>query len=402
METGITLERAVALLEEAAVPVGTEILPATEAAGRVLAADVMAPMDQPPWPRSPLDGYALRAEDTAKADRDHPTVLRIVDTVYAGGWSEANVGPGEVVRLMTGAPIPAGCDCVVRQEDTAAPGAGLVQVFTPLQPWENYCFRGEDFRAGEVLLPAGTRLSGAALGVLASAGLLRQDVHLTVRRKVRCALICTGDELVPNGVRPLPPGKIYSANEALLESRLTALGVELTSVRGCFGDDAGALAEVMAAACGENDLVITTGGVSVGERDILHEALPLLGAERLFWQVEMKPGSPVMLSRLRGVPILSLSGNPFAAAATFELLARPLLAALAGAEDLKMNTCTAILDTPFSKGGRRFLRGFFRDGRVRLPEGHSSGQLRSSVGANCLVELDGPRSAGSEVKVYLL
>jgi len=406
METGVSLERALRIVLDHAVRVGAEELPAREARGRVLAADVSAPMDQPPWPRSPLDGYALRAADSAGASRETPVTLTVVDTVFAGGVSTATVGPGQAVRLTTGAPIPAGCDCVIRQEDTDG-GREKAALYKALRPWENYCFAGEDFHAGETLLPAGTRLNAAALGILASAGLLGPDSRLSVFRRVRCALLCTGDELAPGDVRPLPPGKIYSANEALLSARLTELGAALTTVRGCFGDDAAALAAALAEAAEESDLILTTGGVSVGEKDILHQALPLLGAETLLWRVALKPGSPLMFSVYRGVPILSLSGNPFAAAATFELLGRPLLAALAGAEDLLPQTVSGVLETPFPKSspGRRFVRGVFRSGAVTLPAGHSSGQLRSAAGTNCLVEIpagSGPLPAGTDVTVHLL
>ncbi|MBR1658990.1 MAG: molybdopterin molybdotransferase MoeA [Oscillospiraceae bacterium] len=402
MEKDITVERAVELLRAAVRPVGTERVPAREAHGRVPAENVYAPIDQPPWPRSPLDGYALRASDSAGA----PVTLRVADTVYAGGVPSVSVGSGECVRIMTGAMIPDGCDCVIRQEDTDG-GTERVTLFKSLRPWDNYCFAGEDFKAGAVLVPAGTVLNAAAMGVLASAGMLRPGETLTVRRHVRCALICTGDELAPNETRPLPPGKIYSSNAALLASRLRELGIGLTGVQAAFGDDAAALAHEIRAAAREADLVLTTGGVSVGTKDILHETLPLLGAERVFWRVELKPGSPVMFSLLDGVPVLSLSGNPFAAWATFELFARPLLAALAGTDALLPLKCLGTLEMPFPKGGRarRFVRGVFRDGRVALPEGHSSGQLASAVGTNCLAEIPanaGPLPAGSAVRVWLL
>ena len=225
METGISVERAIELIEQYTTTVGTERLAATRAHGRILAEDVCAPIDQPPWPRSPLDGYALRASDSTGASEAAPVTLRVVDTVYAGGWSDVTVGEGQAVRLMTGAPIPAGCDCVIRQEDTDL-GADSVQIFKALRAWDNYVRAGGDFQRGDVLLPAGTKLSGNALGVLASAGLHRDDEALTVYRRVRVAVICTGDELVPNSVRPLPKGKIYSSNEAVLASRLTELGMD--------------------------------------------------------------------------------------------------------------------------------------------------------------------------------
>ena len=406
MEQSISVERAVELITMNSKPVGIETIPASQVAGRVLAEDVAAPMDQPPWPRSPLDGYALRAADSAGASVTTPVSLRVVDTIYAGGWSEVTVGPGEAVRLMTGAPIPAGCDCVIRQENTDE-GTDTVRIFLELRPWENYCYAGEDFRTGEVILPAGTRLTGSALGILASAGLYRDDAELRVYRTVRCALLCTGDELVGNSVRPLPQGMIYSSNGALLASRLQQLGIELTLCRGAIADDAAALADAIRAAAQDADVIITTGGVSVGAKDILHETLPLLGADRIFWQVRLKPGSPLMFSLYEGKPILSLSGNPFAAGATFELFARPMLAKMAGTEDLLPLVFPAVLGTPFKKHGRgrRFVRAYFRNGHVTLPAGHSSGQLASSVGTNCLAELppgDRPFVEGDTVRVYLL
>lgn len=402
METGISVERAIDLILQHTKPVGTEQIPATQAHNRVLAADVKSPIDQPPWPRSPLDGYALRSEDTEKL----PVTLKVVDTIYAGGWSEVTVQPGQCVRLMTGAPIPDGCDCVIRQEDTDG-GAAEVAISKSLRHFENYCFAGEDFKCGDTLLPSGTRLTGNAMGVLAAAGLIREDEILTVYKPIRCAVLCTGDELVPNSVRPLPKGKIYSSNEAVLAARLSELGIEITTIRGEFTDEPEALAAAIREAMETSDAVITTGGVSVGAKDILHETLPLLEADRLFWRVKLKPGTPLMFSLYQGKPILSLSGNPFAASATFELFARPMLAALSGCGDLQMQIVSAPLATPFEKfgKGRRFVRAILQDGKVILPQGHSSGQLASSVGTNCLAEIppaDAPFAVGDTVKVWIL
>lgn len=404
METEITVERAVELVSDLA-PLPPEEVPAPLARGRVLAEDLTAPMDQPPWPRSPLDGYALRASDSAGAGPDSPLTLPVADCLFSGDWREEPAPEGSALRIMTGAPIPRGCDCVIRQEDTESDGE-RVTIRHSLRPWENYCFQGEDYRKGDTLLPAGTRLDANAMGILASAGLFREDVRLRVRRRPRCALICTGDELAEQGTRPLPPGKIYSANAAALSARLEELGMELGLCLERFSDDAGALAETLRSACGDCDAVFTTGGVSVGAKDILHEALPLLRAERVFWRVELKPGSPLMYARYRGTPILCLSGNPFAAGATFELFGRPLLGALSGRKDLLPLRTRGVLEQGFpKKGGRRFVRGLFRNGRVTLPEGHSSGQLRSAAGTNCLAEIPagaGPLAPGAEVTVWLL
>ena len=406
METGISVERAIELIEANVRPVEAGHIRATRAQGRILSEDICAPMNQPPWPRSPLDGYAFRAADSAGASKESPITLRVVETLYAGSWTEREVQSGEAVRLMTGAPIPVGCDCVIRQEDTDG-GKDAVQIYQSLQPYDNYCSAGCDFKAGDLLLPAGTRLTGNALGVLASAGLYREEVMLPVYHKVRCAVICTGDELVPNDTRPLPPGKIYSSNAAVLASRLAELGVELTSLLPLFSDSADALADAIYEAAENADVIITTGGVSVGAKDILHETLPLLFADRIFWQVKLKPGSPVMFSLYRERPLLSLSGNPFAASATFELFARPLLAKLSGCADLNPVITEGVLAEDFTKPGkgRRFVRAVFRNGVVTIPQGHSSGQLASAVGTNCLAEIppiSEPLKKESRVKVWLL
>ena len=401
MKTGLTLEEAQQALCDNIDCLGTEKLPLAGALGRRLAEEITAPMDQPPFDRSPLDGYALRAADTAGACREHPVSLTVADTLYAGDAPRVPVAPGRAVRVMTGAMLPAGCDCVLKQEDTDM-GSPAVEIYASLRPGDNYVYRGEDYRAGTCLLPAGSRVDAAAVGVLSSAGI----TEVPVNRRPRVGVLSTGHEVVEPGVRPLPVGKIYGANLPLLLSRLRELGVE--NVTGQLaGDDPQAVAEAMARMLETCDLVITTGGVSVGDKDIFHQALPLLGAERVFWKLKLKPGSPAMFSRFRGKPILSLSGNPFAAFTTFELLARPLLAALSGEPELLPRREKAVLDTPFPKGSgiRRFVRGKYENGHVSLPEGHSSGVLRSLVGCSCLVDIpagSGPLAAGQTVDILML
>jgi len=402
MKTGYTLEEAREVILEQSGVLGAEVLPAGEALGRTLAEDIIAPMAQPPFDRSPLDGYALRAADIAGAGRERPVALRVTEVVCAGEVSKRSVGPGQAVRIMTGAMLPEGCDCVLRQEDTDM-GAPVVRIYAALKPGDNYVNCGEDYRKGEVLLPAGSRVDAAAVGLLASAGI----TEVPVRRRPRVRVLSTGDELAAPGVRPLPVGKIYGANLPLLLARLKELGIEDASGE-LAGDDPGAVAEAMERLLADCDVLITTGGVSVGDRDIFHQALPLLGAERVFWRLKLKPGSPAMFSRYGGKPILSLSGNPFAAFTSFELLARPLLAALSGEAGLLPRRGKAVLETPFPKGGgpvRRFVRGSCENGRVTLPDGHSSGVLRSLTGCNCLVDLPaacGPLAAGETVAILHL
>lgn len=401
MRTRIELEEARALMAESVRPLGVEQVSRQEALGRTLAEDVTAPLDQPPFDRSPLDGYALRSADLTGASPEHPVSLRVVETVYAGGVPSRVLGPGEAIRIMTGAMLPRGCDCVLQHERTDN-GLEQVQIYAALSPHDNYCDRGEDYRTGEVLLPAGTVVDAAAVGVLASAGLS----SVPVRRRPVVRVLSTGDEVVSPDLHPLPAGKIYGSNQELLTARLRELGV--SDVKGLLiGDDPREVADTMAQLLGECDLLITTGGVSAGDKDIFHEALPLLGAERVFWKVNLKPGTPAMYSLWQGQPILSLSGNPFAAAATFELLARPLLAALTGESRFSLRSRTAVVDGSFPKAspGRRFLRGFYQEDRVSLTGKNDSGMLASLVGCNCLVDLPAgspPVQEGQTVTVLLL
>lgn len=401
MRTRIELEEARALMAESVRPLGVEQVSRQEALGRTLAEDVTAPLDQPPFDRSPLDGYALRSADLTGASPEHPVSLRVVETVYAGGVPSRVLGPGEAIRIMTGAMLPRGCDCVLQHERTDN-GLEQVQIYAALSPHDNYCDWGEDYRTGEVLLPAGTVVDAAAVGVLASAGLS----SVPVRRRPVVRVLSTGDEVVSPDLHPLPAGKIYGSNQELLTARLRELGV--SDVKGLLiGDDPREVADTMAQLLGECDLLITTGGVSAGDKDIFHEALPLLGAERVFWKVNLKPGTPAMYSLWQGQPILSLSGNPFAAAATFELLARPLLAALTGESRFSLRSRTAVVEGSFPKAspGRRFLRGFYQEGRVSLTGKNDSGMLASLVGCNCLVDLPAgspPVQEGQTVTVLLL
>lgn len=401
MRTRIELEEARALLAESVRPLGVEQVSRQEALGRTLAEDVTAPLDQPPFDRSPLDGYALRSADLTGASPEHPVSLRVMETVYAGGVPSRALGPGEAIRIMTGAMLPRGCDCVLQHERTDN-GLEQVQIYAALSPHDNYCDRGEDYRTGEVLLPAGTVVDAAAVGVLASAGLS----SVPVRRRPVVRVLSTGDEVVSPDLHPLPAGKIYGSNQELLTARLRELGV--SDVKGLLiGDDPREVADTMAQLLGECDLLITTGGVSAGDKDIFHEALPLLGVERVFWKVNLKPGTPAMYSLWQGQPILSLSGNPFAAAATFELLARPLLAALTGESRFSLRSRTAVVEGSFPKAspGRRFLRGFYQEGRVSLTGKNDSGMLASLVGCNCLVDLPAgspPVQEGQTVTVLLL
>ena len=398
----IELEQAIeVLLAHTARVAETERIPLIDALGRVAAEEVRAGFDNPPFDRSPLDGYTFAAASTRDASAEHPVTLRLVGEECAGEFFTGTVGAGECVRIMTGGAIPKGCDCVVRQEDVREDGDTICVPFTS-EPYENYCYAGEDIKKDTVLLRQGQLIRAAQLGVLASEGYGTVQVY----RRVRVAVASTGDELLQPG-EPLRPGKIYNSNLYLLAGRLKELGAEVT-VLGSVPDDIDKAAEVIASYADVVDVFLTSGGVSVGKKDIMHGVVPALGAERLFWRVCMKPGAPA-IAYTRGKMLgIALSGNPFAAFATFELMAKPALLRLAGQTDVLPVRRRAVLADAFPKDcpGRRFLRARMEaDGRVSLPDQHESGSLFSAAGCDAFVDVPAgtkPLAAGTEVEVVIL
>ena len=398
----IELEQAVEiLLAHASLVTETEDVPLLDAVGRVAAEDIKAGFDNPPFDRSPLDGYTFAAASTRMATAESPVTLRVAAEECAGDFFAGTVGAGECVRIMTGGAIPQGCDCVVRQEDVREDGDAIRVPFTS-KPYENYCYAGEDIKKGTVILRQGQIIRAAQIAVLASEGHATVHVH----RRVRVAVASTGDELLQPG-EPLRPGKIYNSNLYLLAGRLKELGAEVTVV-GSVPDDVERAAEVIASYADKVDVFLTSGGVSVGKKDIMHGVVPALGAERLFWRVCMKPGAPAIAytrGRLLGI---ALSGNPFAAFATFELMAKPALLRIAGQTDVLPARRRAVLADAFPKEclGRRFLRARMEaDGRVSLPDQHESGSLFSAAGCDAFVDVPAgtkPLAAGTEVEVVLL
>ena len=389
----IELEQAVEVLLAHTTPVAeTERVPLLDAVGRVAAEDVRAGFDNPPFDRSPLDGYTFAAASTANASAENPVTLRVIGEECAGDFFDGVVGGGA---------IPKGCDCVVRQENVQEDGARIHVPFTS-KPYENYCYAGEDIKKNTVLIRQGQRIRAAHLAVLASEGYGDVLVH----RHVRVAVASTGDELLQPG-DPLRPGKIYNSNLYLLAGRLKELGAEVTVV-GSVPDDVERAAEVIASYADSVDLFLTSGGVSVGKKDIMHGVVPALGAQRLFWRVCMEPGAPA-IAYTRGQMLgIALSGNPFAAYATFELMARAALAHLAGETAVALPRRRAVLADAFPKAcvGRRFLRARIEaDGRVSLPDQHASGSLFSAAGCDAFVDVPAgtkPLAAGTEVEVVLL
>lgn len=399
---GVTVEKAVELILRCTAPiVRTEEVPLFEVSGRVIAQDMISQIDNPPFDRSPIDGYACRSADIRGASKDTPVLLSVIGEVDAGQYMESVVQSGQAVRIMTGAPVPKGCDCCIRQESTDY-GESIVRIYEEVKPWGNYCYRGEDFKRGATLVKEGTKLSYAEAGILASMG----SANAVVYQKPRIALLTTGDEVINPGEK-LSPGKIYNSNQTMLAVRMREMGI-VPFMAEAVPDEPASMAAALEKAAEEADIIITTGGVSVGKKDIMHEALPLMGAERIFWRVLLKPGTPTIFSVYKGIPIISLSGNPFGAAANFELLIRPMLAKMMHDKTLVPVRRTAIMADEFSKAshGRRFIRAIWNNGRVYMPGGlHSSGVLASLRGCNCMVDIQPGNKGlrpGDEVEVVLL
>lgn len=372
------------ILQSVSSPLELQSCPLKQCRGRILAQDITAPMDNPPFSRSALDGYAVRKADIQGASSQNPVRLPVDGTLFAGPCAPCFLAPGHAMRIMTGAVMPEGADYVIRQEDTDQ-GQDQVSVFVSGSSRPNYASQGEDIQKGTLLLEAGCRIGPAEMGILASMGI--QEVP--VRRRPRVALLSTGDELSLPGT-PLERGKIYNSSLFVLAAKLEELGTEPVMIRMLKDDPQAAALEIRRIA-GEKtaDLIITTGGVSVGQKDIFHQTVPMSQGELIFWRLKIKPGSPVMFWKLDDLPVLSLSGNPFAAFATFELLARPLIGKLLGSDQVLMKQGEGILSGSFQchAGLRRFVRARCQDGMITLPQGHSSGMLLSLKGCNCLVDI---------------
>jgi molybdopterin molybdotransferase len=372
------LQRLLTLAE--ATPIhGREIVALAAADGRVLATDLVAGLDLPPWPNSAMDGYAFCLADW----RGEP--LPISQRILAGQAPEP-LQPGTCARIFTGAPMPSGADTVEMQENVELQVDGRVRFREPLEAGQNVRPQGQETHAGEVVLPAGTRLGPVELGLAASLGC----AVLPLRRKPRVAVISTGDELIEPG-RPLGPGQIYNSNRGLLCAWLQRLGCEVRDA-GILPDDAQRTRDALAA-LGDADLILSTGGVSVGEADYLGQVLHEEG-ELALWKLAIKPGKPLTCGHFRGVPVLGLPGNPASTLVTFGLLARPYLLRRLGAQRVEPLAFEVPAGFAWSKAGKRreYLRARLEGGRAVLYPNQSSGVLRSAAWAEGLVEVLEDRS----------
>ncbi|HBH02330.1 MAG TPA: molybdopterin molybdenumtransferase MoeA [Candidatus Rokubacteria bacterium] len=394
----LTVEEALGAILSRVEPLGAERVELLAALGRVLAEPIVARRAVPPWPASSMDGYALRAADT----RDGGVDLAVVGRVAAGSLPRRALGRGEAMRIFTGAPLPEGADAVVPQEDVAAEGD---RVRVAARVARGACVRpaGEDVRAGDLVLEPGHALGPAEVGLLATLG----HARVAVGRRPRVAILSTGNELADLGTEP-GPGQIANTNTYSLLAQVREAGGEALNL-GVAPDRLEAI-EARVRAGMAADVLVSSAGVSVGELDLVREALARAGAELHLWQVAMRPGKPITFGSLGGRPVFGLPGNPVSAMVTFELFVRPALRKLAGARALERPRVRARALAPIANPGAR--RGYLRVTLhreagglgARLTGDQGSAILRSMVAADGLAVVPGDTrvAAGEELEVILL
>lgn len=408
----ISVDEALAYILDHIEPLPAEEVALLDGLDRILAEDVVANIDIPPFRNSAMDGYAVRAGDTAGAGPDTPVTLRVVEDVAAGSVPQVAIGPGTAARIMTGAPMPPGADAVVRFEETSegrdTAHDGTVRIYKAVSPMDNVRPAGEDIRRGQKVLEAGRLLRPQELGVLAALGRPTVRVH----RRPRVALLATGDELV--GIdEEITPGKIRNINEYTTAAQVRRYGgvpVQLGIARDTVED----LTHKIRAGLEQNvDLFLTSAGVSVGDYDVVKNVLAAEG-EMHFWQVAIKPGKPLAFGKIGGVPVLGLPGNPVAAMVAFEVFARPAIRKMAGWTRWEKPRVRATLREDVTNSGRRhYMRAVVLRGEAGYEVTtrgdtvvvQGSGILTSMVWANAfLVVPEGETflPAGSLVEVEML
>jgi molybdopterin molybdotransferase len=407
-DRNFSVDQARAAIAAALQPIAeVQTVPLALALGRVLAADVISPIDVPAHDNSAMDGYAFASADL---QAEAPTLLQVVGTVMAGAPHVGHIARGQALRIMTGAVMPAGLDSVVPHELCRLEGLQVRLEPGVIRAGENRRRRGEDLTLGRAALPSGRLLKPADLGLIASLGLTR----VAVRRRLRVALFSTGNELREAG-QALEPGCIYDSNRYSLMGALQRLGMDVIDL-GLVPDEPAALERTLAAAVTQADAVLTSGGVSMGDADHVRELLAQLG-EVAFWKVAMRPGRPFAFGPLRnpeaGAPVwlFALPGNPVAALVTFYVFARNALLQLAGAEPQPLPVLQARCTTSIRKrpGRTEFQRAVVEPAaaggwQVRLTGSQGAGVLRSMSEANALLVLrheQGSVAAGEMVDVWL-
>ncbi|MFZ5945511.1 MAG: gephyrin-like molybdotransferase Glp [Bacillota bacterium] len=401
----VEMEKALELLLTAIKYYKTESVNLDKCLYKVLAENIYATINVPDFNKSAMDGYALRAKDIKGAKPEKPIILKVVEEIQAGDTRELdNIAPGCAVRIFTGAPLPNQFDVVVRQEDFTL-NNGSITFEQEFEKDLNIVFKGSDIRKGELIFKRGERIGAYHIGVLAALGI--NNVCVCCPPKI--ALISTGNELKEPG-EELGFGQIYNSNLHCLAALIDSLGAFPLNL-GIVNDEVSLIKEKLFQGLRDYDLVITTGGASVGNYDLIEESIKALNGEILFNRVKIKPGSPVVCGVVKDKFIIGLSGNPAAALISFELLLRPLIKKMMGMDYIHNRYLEVELADGFTKKSpqRRFLRVniYFEDGKwaARQTGKQQSAVLKSMVGCNGLVDLprgSGPVEPGSQVKALLL
>lgn len=349
---------------------------------RVLYEDIYSKISNPPFSKSPLDGYALKGEELERLENYKE--FQVIDKIFAGEVSQKVVEKGQCIRIMTGAKIPVGCNCVVRQEDTEEV-EGKVRVFKEHKAFDNYIYEGEDFKKGDKILNKGKKITASEVMAIASLGIDKIKVY----KKPYIGLINTGDE-IQNPGEELKDGKVYNCNGGFLLSRVKELNLD-GELYSSLLDNEESLRNGITELEERSDIIISTGGVSVGEKDIVQKVVKDLGYEILFWKVDIKPGSPLFVGRKNKKLYIGLSGTPVASATTFELLCRDGLLKMINCKEDMIRKEKGILKDSFMKKGkkRRFLRAFKdNNGDVYIDNVYQSpGQVHTMLNSNCLLEI---------------
>lgn len=397
----LELEDAVARILQLLPAPTIETVPVGDAEGRVLAQSVTAPLALPPFDNSAMDGYALRADDVREATLEAPAGLRLLGKAAAGTQFAGELAAGACVRVFTGSPLPRGADAVVMQEDTRVEAAQpeRVLVLDKVRPWENVRFRGEDVKVGAELAKAGERLNAAQLSLLAATGIARVQVG----RPPVVGLLATGSELAEPG-QPLAPAQIYESNRVALAALVRRAGAQ-AKVFPLVPDSLAATREALQLAFRQCDMVITSGGVSVGEMDFVKRAFEDEGGELQFWKVAIKPGRPFVFGRCQGKLLFGLPGNPVSAFVTFLLLVRPALLRWQGLSDVSLPRHPGILSEPLANPGprRHFMRiRVNREGKVASAGVQASHTLSSLALANGLADVPPETTLSSGAAIDIL
>ena len=392
-------------------PVETVTLPIDDLAGRVLAVDVDATTDFPPFDNSSVDGFAVKISDAVAATSDSPRTLNVIDDIRAGTYSTTPIRPGQCARIMTGAPLPPGAEAVVMVEDTdfkvrfsESIAPKTVTVFQSVRPGENVRQRGDDLHEGDLVMLSGRRLGAREIGLLAMLGF----PEMLVYRRPRVALLSSGDELLPVGAE-LTSGKIHDANSYMLAALLESSGVELIRLGVASDTEADVRSRLERAVQEKADLIISSAGVSMGAFDYIKAVVESDGGLD-FWKVNMRPGKPLAFGKFHGIPFFGLPGNPVSAFVGFEVFVRPALEKLSGQAFHPRPTQTARLAEPVESDGREtYLRVIVNEENgqltARLTGHQGSGNLLSLVQGNALLILpSGVKSlpASSEVQIWPL